>query len=173
MQKVFISLFVTAAVSLLMGCAEQDVAESAEQRMEQIDVKSTQLKVTREKIISALDDYDTAANFDTRMAAGMDPAISDAIRAEAFAALEAAESAAAKRRAKARTTTLNADDAEAAVYKNALAFATVAYADDAIQTAITAYAEKARTLTAAVEAAEAEIDTPPPRRLAKLQQPTN
>ena len=50
----------------------------------------TALKVTREEIVSALGDYDTAANFDARMAAGMDPAIRDAIRAEAFAELEAA-----------------------------------------------------------------------------------
>ena len=60
MQKVFIGLFVTAAVSLFIGCAEQDVAESAEQRIEQIDVKSTDqtpqssgaVKVTREEIVS-------------------------------------------------------------------------------------------------------------------------
>ena len=118
----------------------------------------TALKVTRDDIVSALGDYDTAANFDARMAAGMDPAIRDAIRAEASAALEAAESAAAGRKVEARTTTLQVDDAEAAVYKNAFAFAAVAYADDAVQATITRYAEKARTLTAAIEAAEAEID---------------
>ena len=53
---------------------------------------------------------------------------------------------------------MQVDDAEAAVYKNAFAFAAVAYADDAVQATITRYAEKDRTLTAAIEAAEAEID---------------
>ena len=117
------------------------------------------LKVTRDDIVTALEDYDTAYDADARMAAGMDPAIRDAIATEALAALEAAESAAAKRKDEARTTTLQADDAEAAVYKNALTFATVAYVEDVVvQAAITAYAKKARTLTAAIEAAEAEID---------------
>ena len=56
------------------------------------------LKVTRDDIVTALEDYDTAYDADARMAAGMDPAIRDAIATEALAALEAAESAAAKRK---------------------------------------------------------------------------
>ena len=92
----------------------------------------TALKVTRDDIVSALEDYDTAYDADAIMAAGMDPAIRDAIATEALTALEAAESAAAKRKDEARATTLQADDAEAAVYKNALAFATVAYVEDVV-----------------------------------------
>ena len=138
---------------------EQTRGTSSAQGGSRAMLVGTALKVTRDDIVSALEDYDTAYDADAIMAAGMDPAIRDAIATEALTALEAAESAAAKRKDEARATTLQADDAEAAVYKNALAFATVAYVEDVVvQAAITAYAKKARTLTAAVEAVDAEID---------------
>ena len=138
---------------------EQTRGTSSAQGGSRAMLVGTALKVTRDDIVSALEDYDTAANFDARMAAGMDPAIRDAIRAEASAALEAAESAAAGTQGRSPAPPhCKSMMPKRPFTKTHSAFAAVAYADDAVQATITRYAEKARTLTAAIEAAEAEID---------------